>query len=48
MFDWAIVTGVAATLLIGMEVFKFGLRMERRAAPGAVRKTVRGQAPSRA
>jgi hypothetical protein len=31
MFDWAIVTGVAATLLIGMEVVKFGLRMERRA-----------------
>jgi Ca2+-transporting ATPase len=48
MFDWAIVTGVAATLLIGMEVFKFGLRMERRATPGAVRKTVRGEAPSRA
>jgi hypothetical protein len=31
MFDWAIVTGVAATLLIGMEVVKFGLQMERRA-----------------
>jgi P-type Ca2+ transporter type 2C len=47
LFDWAIVTGVAATLLIGMEVVKFGLRMERRAAPGAA-KTVRGEAPSRA
>jgi P-type Ca2+ transporter type 2C len=47
-FDWAITTGVAATLLIGMEIVKFVLRMEWRAAPAAVPKTVRGQAPSRA
>jgi hypothetical protein len=31
-----------------MEIVKFVLRIERRAAPAAARKTVRGQAPSRA
>ena len=46
--DWAIATGVAATLLIGMEVVKFVLRMERRAAPAALGKTVHGESPSRA
>jgi Ca2+-transporting ATPase len=48
LFDWAIATGLASTLLIGMEIVKFVLRIERRAAPAAARKTVRGQAPSRA
>ena len=46
--DWAIATGVAATLLIGMEVVKVVLRMERRAAPAALGKTVHGESPSRA
>jgi Ca2+-transporting ATPase len=48
LFDWAIATGLSSTLLIGMEIVKFVLRIERRAAPAAARKTVRGQAPSRA
>ena len=48
LLDWAIATGLASTLLIGMEIVKFVLRIERRAAPAAARKAVRGQAPSRA
>ena len=32
-FDWAIATGVAATLLVVMELTKLALRMERREAP---------------
>ncbi len=48
LLDWTIATGVASTLLIGMEIFKFVLRIERRAAPAAAGKTVRGQATSRA
>jgi Ca2+-transporting ATPase len=48
LWDWAIATGLASTLLIGMEIVKFVLRIERRAPPAAARKTVRGQAPSRA
>ena len=48
LLDWAIATGLASTLLIGMEIVKFVLRIERRAAPAATRKAVRGQAPSRA
>jgi P-type Ca2+ transporter type 2C len=48
LWDWAIATGLASTLLIGMEIVKFVLRIERRAAPAAAPKTVRGQAPSRA
>ena len=46
--DWVIATGVAATLLIGMELVKLVLRMERRAAPAAVQKTLHGESPSRA
>jgi P-type Ca2+ transporter type 2C len=46
--DWAIATGVAATLLVGMELVKVVLRMERRAAPAALGKTVHGGSPSRA
>jgi Ca2+-transporting ATPase len=46
--DWAIATGVAATLLIGMEVVKVVLRMERRAAPATLAKTVHRGSPSRA
>jgi P-type Ca2+ transporter type 2C len=46
--DWAIATAIAGTLLIGMEVVKLALRMERRAAPGAVGKTLHGESPSRA
>jgi Ca2+-transporting ATPase len=46
--DWAIATGVAGTLLIGMEAVKLALRKERRAAPAAARKTVRSESPSRA
>ena len=46
--DWVIATGVAATLLIGMELVKFMLRMERRAAPAALGKAVHGGSPSRA
>ena len=46
--DWVIATAIAGTLLIGMEVVKLALRMERRAAPAAVRKTLHGESPSRA
>jgi Ca2+-transporting ATPase len=46
--DWAIATAIAGTLLIGMEVVKLALRMERRAAPAAVGKTLHGESPSRA
>ena len=47
-FDWAIATGVAATLLIGMELVKLVLRMERRSASAAFAKPAHGQSPTRA
>ncbi len=47
-FDWVVATGVAATLLIGMELVKLVLRMERRSASAAFAKPVHGQSPSRA
>jgi P-type Ca2+ transporter type 2C len=48
--DWAISTAVAATLLIGMEVVKMVLRMERRTAPAALAGAaqVQGRSPRRA
>ena len=48
--DWAIATAVAATLLIGMEVVKLVLRMERRTAPAAFAGAaqVQGRSPRRA
>ena len=47
-FDWLVATGVAATLLIGMEAVKLVLRMERRGAPAAARKSLARGSPSRA
>ena len=44
--DWTIATGVAATLLIGMEAVKLVLRMERR-APAAL-AAAHGRSPTRA
>ncbi len=46
--DWAISTGVAATLLIGMEAVKLGLRMERRSAPPALAEAAQRGSPRRA
>jgi hypothetical protein len=43
-----IATAVAGTLLIGSEAVKFGLRMERRGAPAAARKSLARGSPSRA
>ena len=45
--DWAITTGVAATLLIGMEAVKLVLRAERRTAPATFGDARRGS-PTRA
>jgi Ca2+-transporting ATPase len=47
-FDWTVATVIAGTLLIGMELAKLVLRMEHRAAPAGVQKTLHGQSPSRA
>jgi len=46
--DWAIATGVAATLLFGMEAVKLALRSQSGAAPATSPDPVRGQSPSRA
>ena len=46
--DWAIATGVAATLLIGMEAVKLVLRMERRSAPAAFAEAAQQRSPRRA
>ena len=43
--DWAITAGVAATLLIGMELVKLVLRAERRPAPAAFTKPAHGRSP---
>jgi P-type Ca2+ transporter type 2C len=47
-FDWMIATAVAGTLLVGSEAVKFGLRVERRDAPAAARKSLARESPSRA
>jgi P-type Ca2+ transporter type 2C len=47
LFDWAVATGVAATLLIGMEAVKAVLRVKRE-APVAARETARTGSPLRA
>jgi Ca2+-transporting ATPase len=41
-FDWMVATVVASTLLIGMEVIKLFLRMERRAAAPVLANAARG------
>jgi Ca2+-transporting ATPase len=46
-FDWTIATAIAGTLLLGMELVKLPLRMDRRAG-SAVPKTLQGGSPSRA
>jgi P-type Ca2+ transporter type 2C len=46
--DWTVATGVAATLLIGMELVKLVLRMERRTSPAALGESLRRGSPSRA
>ena len=43
-----IATAVAGTLLVGSEAVKFGLRVERRDAPAAARKSLASESPSRA
>jgi hypothetical protein len=43
-----IATAVAGTLLVGSEAVKFGLRVERRDAPAAARKSLARESPSRA
>jgi Ca2+-transporting ATPase len=43
LLDWAIAAGVAATLLIGMELVKLVLRAERRPAPTAFTKPAHGR-----
>jgi P-type Ca2+ transporter type 2C len=48
MFDWAVATGVSATLLVGMELVKLVLRMERRPAAGRFASAAHGRSPSRA
>ena len=47
-FDWAVATGVAGALLIGMEVIKAALRIKRRAARGAAGGALREESPSHA
>jgi Ca2+-transporting ATPase len=47
-FDWAVATGIAATLLIGMELVKLVLRMERRSAPTGFAKAAHERSPFRA
>jgi Ca2+-transporting ATPase len=44
-FDWAVATGVASVLLIGMELFKLTLRAKRNAASA---EPARAESPSRA
>jgi P-type Ca2+ transporter type 2C len=41
--DWAIATAVAATLLIGMELVKLALRMERRSASATFARPAHGR-----
>jgi P-type Ca2+ transporter type 2C len=48
LFDWAIATGVAATLLVGMELVKLVLRGERRPEPARLARTADERSPSRA
>jgi magnesium-transporting ATPase (P-type) len=43
MSDWAIATAVAATLLIGMELVKLVLRMERRSASTTFARPAHGR-----
>ena len=48
-FDWLVATGVASTLLIGMELVKLVLRVvERRPAPAPSGKAAHQGSPSRA
>src|SRR5262245_47509551 len=47
-FDWAIATGVAATLFVGMEVVKLVLHLEGRAEPATCAKAARGRSSSSA
>jgi Ca2+-transporting ATPase len=47
-FDWMVATAVAATLLVGMEVVKLVLRVERRPARVASGKAAHQGSPSRA
>jgi P-type Ca2+ transporter type 2C len=48
IFDWLIATGVASTLLVGMELVKWVLRVQRQAAASASVKQSRGGLPYRA
>jgi P-type Ca2+ transporter type 2C len=48
LFDWAIATGVAATLLVGMELVKLVLRGEGRPEPARLAKAADERSPSRA
>jgi Ca2+-transporting ATPase len=46
-FDWTIATGVAATLLVGMEVVKFARRTRSRVAPTAAATVAPGRSSVR-
>ena len=46
-FDWMVATGVAATLLVGMELVKLVLRLERRPPAPAASGNAHQGSPSR-
>jgi hypothetical protein len=46
-FDWTIATGVAATLLVGMELVKLVLRLARRPPATAAAGNMHQRSPSR-
>jgi magnesium-transporting ATPase (P-type) len=46
-FDWTIATGVAATLLVGMELVKLVLRLARQPPAGAASGNMHQGSPSR-